>query len=166
MLAAYTDVGAEIAFSTEFPRRATPADVEVVMAAAVEILPRTVAMVDTGGGSLQSDRNVTRQAVAALASDGRGLVTVSKGLNSALRAAESEGVPAGVIYRDLDGDGQDARVIRRFLDQAAFRARQDDGVILLARMRQETIDALDAWSAANENGQVALAPLSQILTAQ
>ena len=103
--------------------------------------------------------------MAALASDGRGLVTKSQGLNSALREAESEGVPAGVIYRDLDGDGQDARVIRRFLDQAAFRARQNDGVILLARMRQETIDALDAWNEANRAGQVALAPLSTVLLA-
>lgn len=165
VLAAYRDVGAEVAFSTSFPRRASPSDVEVVMAAAVRALPETVALVDIGDGGLQSDRSITRQAVAALAADGRGLVTKSQGLNSALREAESEGVPAGVIYRDLDGDGQDARVIRRFLDQAAFRARQNDGVILLARMRQETIDALDAWNEANRAGQVALAPLTTVLLA-
>jgi polysaccharide deacetylase 2 family uncharacterized protein YibQ len=104
--------------------------------------------------------------MAALAADGRGLVTVSKGLNMALRAAEQAEVPAGLIFRDLDGDGQDVRVIRRFLDQAAFRARQETGVMLLGRMRPDTISALVLWGTANRAGQVALAPMSAILTAE
>jgi polysaccharide deacetylase 2 family uncharacterized protein YibQ len=88
---------------------------------------------------------------------------VSRGLNTALRAAAEQGVPTGVIYRNLDGEGQGARVIRRFMDQAAFRARQDGGVVLLGQIRGETISALIQWGAANRASQVALVPISKVL---
>ena len=114
----------------------------------------------------QSGQSPGEQAMEGLAEDGRGLVTVSKGLNTALRAAEQANVPAGVIFRDLDSEGQDARVIRRFLDQAAFRARQESGVLLLARVRPNTISALVLWGTANRAGQVAVAPVSAVLSAQ
>jgi polysaccharide deacetylase 2 family uncharacterized protein YibQ len=81
----------------------------------------------------------------------------------ALRAAEAAGVPAGVIYRDLDAEGQDARVIRRFLDQAAFRARQQSGVVLVGRVRPDTLSALILWGSANRAGDVTLAPVSAVL---
>ena len=48
-----------------------------------------------------------------------------------------DGVAAATLFRDFDKDGQDARVIRRFLDQAAFRARQDGSVVMLGRVRAE-----------------------------
>ena len=57
-------------------------------------------------------------------------------------------------------------MIRRFVDQAAFRARQESGVILLGRVRPDTISALTLWGNANRAGQVALAPVSAVLTGQ
>jgi polysaccharide deacetylase 2 family uncharacterized protein YibQ len=148
------------------PEGATPSDVEITLEAMFSTLGETVLLLDAGNGGLQNDWTVTAQTMAALGADGRGLVTVSKGLNMALRAAEQAEVPAGLIFRDLDGDGQDVRVIRRFLDQAAFRARQETGVMLLGRMRPDTISALVLWGTANRAGQVALAPMSAILTAE
>ena len=68
-----------------------------------------------------------------------------------------------VDVRDLDAEGQDARVIRRFLDQAAFRARQESGVVMLGRVRPDTISALILWGTANRAGQVALVPVSAVL---
>lgn len=68
------------------------------------------------------------------------------------------------IYRDIDGDDQDARVIRRFIDQAAFRARQESGVVLLGRVRPDTISALILWGTVNQGSDVAFVPLSAILT--
>ena len=127
-------------------------------------LPETILLLDAGDGGLQESRAVTEQAMVGLSADGRGLVTVSKGLNMALRAADQADVPAGVIFRDLDSEGQDARVIRRFLDQAAFRARQESGVLLLGRMRADTISALVLWGTANRSGQVAFAPASAVLS--
>ena len=165
-LATYRAAGIEVGVQSVLPFNATPTDVEIALEATFTTFPETVLMLDAGSGGLQNDRAVTEQAMEGLAEDGRGLVTVSKGLNTALRAAEQANVPAGVIFRDLDSEGQDARVIRRFLDQAAFRARQESGVLLLARVRPNTISALVLWGTANRAGQVAVAPVSAVLSAQ
>ena len=101
--------------------------------------------------------------MAHLAGDGRGFVTVPQGLNGAVRAADAAGVPSGVVYRDLDADGQDAAVIRRFLDQAEFRARQQPGVLVVGRVRADTLSALTLWSVANTDGDVMLGPASAAL---
>ncbi|WP_131801582.1 divergent polysaccharide deacetylase family protein [Cognatiyoonia koreensis] len=162
---AYRAAGIEVAVKAKLPVGAQPADVEVALEAAFAALPETVMMVETGDGNLLEDRDVFAQAVAALASDGRGLLTVSQGLNTGLRTAEASGVPSGLIYRDLDAEDQNARVIRRFLDQAAFRARREDGVVLMARVRAETLTALIEWANANRSDQIMMAPVSAVLTA-
>ena len=166
MMAAYRGAGIEVGVQAALPAGAAPTDVEIAFEATFAALPDTVILFDAGEGGLQSDRAVIDQALLGLAESGRGLVSVSKGLNTAMREAEKLDVPAGVIFRDLDSEGQDARVIRRFLDQAAFRARQESGVILLARIRPDTISALQLWGTANRSGQVALAPVSAILQAE
>ncbi|MEL6639892.1 MAG: divergent polysaccharide deacetylase family protein, partial [Pseudomonadota bacterium] len=162
-MAAYRAAGIEVGLLATLPPSATPSDVAIFFEAALATLPETVAVLDAGGET-QADTEVIRETVAALAEDGRGLITVPRGLNTAQRVASESGVAAGVIYRDLDGEGQDARVIRRFMDQAAFRARQDSGVILLGRVRNETVDALAEWATGARAGQVALQPVSTILT--
>ena len=92
-------------------------------------------------------------------------VTFEQGLNSTAQTAQRAGVPTGTVFRDLDGNGQDARVITRFLDQAAFRAGQEGQVILLARMQAETISALLIWSQQDRAARVNLAPVSALLSA-
>ena len=164
-LAAYRKAGVEVAVRAVLPDGATPADVETAFEASFSKLPETALLMDDGAGGLQNNRATTEFAMEALARDGRGFVTISKGLNTALRLAEQNEVPAGVIYRDLDADGQDARVIRRFLDQAAFRARQDGSVILMGRVRPDTVSALILWGTANRAGQVVFAPVSATLLA-
>jgi len=146
------------------PEGAVPTDVEVAFESAFSTLPETIAVLDVGDGGLQNDRDVTEQAMEILASQGRGFINASQGLNMAGRAADKAGVPAAVIYRDLDGDDQDARVVRRFVDQAAFRARQDSGVVLVGRVRPDTISALILWGTANQDEQVAVVPVSAVLT--
>ena len=86
-----------------------------------------------------------------------------KGLNAALHVAKGTGIPSATIYRDLDAEGQTARVIGRFLEQAAFQARREDGVILLGRMSDEMIEAWRKWAELNETGRVTLGPLSAAL---
>jgi polysaccharide deacetylase 2 family uncharacterized protein YibQ len=162
-MAAYRAAGIEVMALAGLPEGALPSDVEITLEAAFSALPDSVALLDTGAGGLQSDRAVTEQAMIRLAQDGRGFVTAAQGLNMALRSAEAAEVPAAVIYRDLDAEGQDARVIRRFLDQAAFRARQQSGVVLVGRVRADTLSALSLWGTANRAGQVTLAPVSAIL---
>lgn len=163
-MGAYRAAGIEVGVRSALPAGASPSDVQIAFEASFGALSETVLLFDAGNGGMQSDRAVTEQALSILSKDGRGLVIVSSGLNSSMREADKAGVPAGVIYRDLDGQGEDARNIRRFMDQAAFRARQESGVILLARIRPDTISALQLWGTANRAGQVALAPASAILT--
>ena len=101
--------------------------------------------------------------MARLADEGLGFASLASGLTTGLRAATAAGVPAAEVYRDLDSEGQDARVIRRSLAQAAFRARPEGRVVRVGRVRAETISALTLWAGANRAGQVALAPLSAVL---
>jgi polysaccharide deacetylase 2 family uncharacterized protein YibQ len=166
LMQSYRASGYEVAVLAKLPEGALPSDVEVTFQSVFNMLPETVAVLDVGNGGLQSDRDVTQQAMEILASQGRGFITVSQGLNMAGRAADAAGVPAAVVYRDLDVDGQDARVVRRFVDQAAFRARQESGVVLVGRVRPDTISALILWGTANSDDQVAIVPVSAVLTAE
>lgn len=164
LISAYRAEGIEVLAIARLPEGATPQDAEVILTAAFDAVPETIALLDPGDGGLQSNRDVTEQAMSVLARGGRGFVTASRGLNTALRIAEAEGVAADVLYRDLDSEGQEARVIRRFLDQAAFRARQQSGVVLLGRVRPDTLSALTLWGSAAQSEQVTMAPVSAVLT--
>lgn len=163
LAAAYRDRGLEVAAIADLPDGAQPADVEIALESVFAILPEAIALLDYEGGTLQENRALATQTVDRLMAEGRGLVTVSGGLNIAQRAATSAGLPHGAIYRDLDSDGQTSAVIRRFLDQAAFRARQDGSVVLLGRVRADTLSALALWSTANRASEVSIAPLSAVL---
>ena len=158
--------GYEIAAMTRLPAGATPSDVEVAYRSAFATLPETVALLDAGGAGLTADKAVTTQALEWLARDGRGLAALSAGLATPLRQARGAGVPAIEIYRDLGEVGQDDRVIRRFLDQAAFRARQQGSVALLGELNPETITALTLWGNRADRDGVAPAPLSALLQMQ
>ena len=73
-------------------------------------------------------------------------------------------VPSATVFRDFDGAGQNEAAIRRFLDQAAFRAGQEEvGVIMVGRLRPETISALLLWGLQDRASRVALAPVSEVL---
>jgi len=164
-MAEYRDAGIEVLALIRLPVGAQPTDVEVSFESIFASLPEAVAVLDAGEGGM-ANAAVAQQAMGRLAADGRGLVSVSQGLNAAMRAAEAAQVPAATVYRDLDSADQDARVISRFLDQAAFRARQESGVILLGRVRADTISALILWGTQNRAGQVSVAPVSAVLLAQ
>lgn len=160
----YRADGFELAVVSNLPEDALVQDVAITFESVFNTLPETLALVDLGAGGLQSDREVISEAMRLLAGAGRGYINLSQGLNAAGRGAETAGVPVAEIYRDIDGDDQDARVIRRFIDQAAFRARQESGVVLLGRVRPDTISALILWGTVNQGSDVAFVPLSAILT--
>lgn len=161
--AAYRAAGHEVVLVTDLPGGAVPSDIEVAFEAYLAAVPEAVAVLDGSGNGFNGDRRVVNQVVEILADTGHGLVTYATGLGTAEQVARREGVPASSVFRDLDGNGQDATVIRRFLDQAAFRAGQEGQVILLARMRADTISALLIWAQQDRASRVNIAPLSQVL---
>lgn len=162
----YRSAGIEVVAIADLPAGASAGDAATSMEATFNALPETVALLDIGIDGSQPSRQATEAVLSRLDADGRGYISGLDGLGSGLRLAETFDVPAVEIARDLDSNGQDATVIRRFLDFAAFQTRQQDGAVLLARIRAETISALTLWATANRASQVALAPVSAILLEQ
>ena len=161
---AYRAKGFEVMALVSAPDGATPQDVEVTLEANLVALPEVVGVMEAPEGGLQTSRAVSDQVAEYLRSSGHGLVLQPNGLNTAQALAERLGVPSNSVFRDFDGDGQDPRVQRRFLDQAAFKARQEGGVIMMGRLQADTISALLLWGLQDRAGQVALVPVTKVLS--
>ncbi len=160
----YRDLGFEVLAMAGLPEAATPQDAEVALASALDALPEAVGVMETPDLGLQVSRAVSDQVTAIVDESGHGLVLFPNGLDTARKLATRDGVPAATVFRDFDGDGQDAATIRRFLDGAAFRAGQEGGVIMVGRLRPDTISALLLWGLQDRASRVALVPISMVLT--
>ena len=159
-------MGLEVLAILDLPEGAKPEDVEVNLATSLVNLPETVAILEGSTIGLQETREVSDQVISFVKATGHGLVMLPKGLNTAQKMAARDGVPSVTVFRDIDSKGQTEVVMRRFLDQAAFKARQQDGVLMLGRLRQDTLAALAVWTLADRASTVALAPASTLLRAQ
>ncbi|WP_246039861.1 divergent polysaccharide deacetylase family protein [Sulfitobacter sabulilitoris] len=163
-MADYRAEGFEVLALVDLPQGATATDAEVSLAVALNAVPEAVAVIEGVDTGLQTTREAANQVTAILSETGHGFVTQNEGLNTVQKLAAKAGVPSAVVFRDFDSKGQTPTVIRRFLDQAAFRASQDGGVIMLGRVRPDTISALLLWGLQDRAEQVALAPVSAVLT--
>ncbi|MFV1492322.1 divergent polysaccharide deacetylase family protein [Phaeobacter sp. JH18-32] len=165
-MARHRAAGFEVMVVADLPRDAGPQDAETALQVWLETLPEAVAVLEGVETGFQGNRPLADQMATALGAMGYGMVTQDAGLNTVQKLALREGVPAGVVFRDFDGAGQDPRAIRRFLDQAAFRAGQEGAVIMLGRVQPDTISALLIWGLQDRANRVALAPVSASLRAQ
>ncbi len=164
--AIYRKAGLEVVMiATGLPQGAVASDVEVAMAAMAQSLPETVAVMDMPDPSFQSDRPLASLVVPVIGGQGRGLLTWDEGLNAADQVARREKVPATVIFRDLDAEGETPQVIRRYLDRAAFKAAQEGKVTVVGRARPDTVAAILEWTVEGRAATVALAPLTAVLAA-
>ncbi|MEJ2001315.1 MAG: divergent polysaccharide deacetylase family protein, partial [Maritimibacter sp.] len=162
----YRGKGAEVALIVPLPAGASATDVEVTLQGYDGLLSQAVAAMVADKDGFQTLGAGAVQFGGHLLDQGLGLVTFPSGLNTGHKAALKEGVHAGLVFRDLDGEGQNGATIQRFLDNAAFRARNQNGVIVVARTHGETVQALLEWSLGNRAQTVALAPLSAVLLEQ
>ena len=78
-------------------------------------------------------------------------------------AEARDGLPAAVIYRLLDGQGESQPVIRRYLDRAAFKAGQEGQVVVIGDTSSDTVEAILGWALEGKGAAVALAPVSAVL---
>lgn len=173
--ARYRAAGFEVMALVDLPESATAQDAETALEFALAAVPDATAVMEGDSGGFQSSKDVSDQVAAILRARGYGLVMRPNGLNTAQKLAARAGVPSATIFRDFDGAGQDTAAIRRFLDQGAFTAGQragedasliaEDGVIMLGRLRPDTISALLLWGLQDRSRRVALAPVSAVLTA-
>ncbi|SDC11811.1 divergent polysaccharide deacetylase family protein [Ruegeria marina] len=163
-MARYREAGSEVLLITDLAATATAQDAEVSLSVWLNKLPETVGILEGTGTGIQGNRELSDQVTAIAADTGRGLLTQDNGLNTVYKLAARDGVPAAVVFRDFDGAGQTPTVMRRFLDQAAFRAGQEGAVVMLGRVRPDTISALLLWGLQDRVERVALAPISAVLT--
>ena len=164
VMALYRAAGVEVVILTPLPEGASPADVEVAFQSFFSTVPEAVAVLDLPEALLQNSRPRAAQVVEILAETGHGLITYSKGLNAGLQIASSAGVPAATVFRDIVAGSDDAAMMKRFLDQGAFRAGQDGAVILVGEARAETLSALAEWLLGSRAASVTLAPVSAAIS--
>lgn len=162
----FRSVGLEVLAILDLPEGAKPEDVEVNLGTSLLGLPESVAILEGSGIGLQENREVSDKVISFVKSSGHGLVMLPKGLNTAQKMAARDGVPSVTVFRDFDGKEQTEVIMRRFLDQAAFKARQEEGVLMLGRLRPDTLAALAVWTLADRASTVALAPASALLRNQ
>ncbi len=164
-MSTYRSMGLEVLAVVNLPTGSTATDVEVNLTAQLAEVSEAVAVLEGLDNGVQENREVSEQVIAYVLDSGHGLVMQPKGLNTAQKLAAREGVPSMSVFRDFDGAGQTEVVMRRFLDQAAFKARQTNGVIMMGRLQPETISALASWALQDRASTVAVAPVSAVLTA-
>lgn len=161
----YRDAGQEVIMvATGIPAGATASDLEVTFQAHAAALPEAVAVIDTEFGAFQADRPLATQVVPILKAQGRGLISWDRGLNAADQVATREGLAATMVFRKLDGKGENSAAVRRALDRAAFKAAQDGRVTVIGQTIPETVTALLEWAVEGRAAAVALAPVSAVLT--
>ena len=165
-MASYRAAGFEVLAMIDLPRAATPADVEVAMPVLMAKVPEAVGVMEAPGDGIQFDRKVSDQVAQILASTGHGLLLYSKGLNTAQKLAAKNGVPSAVIFRDMDDKDQKPSAIRRFLNYGALNAGSEGGVVLVGRLRPDTVTALLLWGLEDRARQITVAPVSQLLEMQ
>ena len=163
-MARHRAAGFEVLALADLPEDAAPQDAEMTMGAILSRVPESVGVLEGVETGIQGNRPLADQVAAILRDRGYGLVTQDNGLNTVPKLAAREGVPTAVVFRDFDGADQTPTVMRRFLDQAAFRAGQVGGVVMLGRVRPDTISALLVWGLQDRASRVTLAPVSAVLS--
>jgi len=162
-MARHRAAGFEVVVLADLPAAATAQDAEVSLSVWRDTVPEAVAILEGTGTGIQGNRALSDHVTEIAKAAGLGLITQANGLNTVQKLATRAGVPAAVVFRDFDGAGQTPVVMRRFLDQAAFRAGQEGAVIMLGRVRPDTISALLLWGLQDRAQRVALAPVSAVL---
>jgi polysaccharide deacetylase 2 family uncharacterized protein YibQ len=159
----YRDLGMEVLALIDLPQEATAADTEVSMTAALQVIPEAIGVLEGPKTGLQGSKEMSDQVTQIAKDMGLGIVWQPKGFDTAAKLAVRENVPSQTIFRDFDSAGQKPTVIRRFLDNAAFRAGREGEVIMLGRLRPDTISALVVWGLQDRAARVSIAPVSTVL---
>ena len=162
--ATYRAAGQEVlTLANGIPQGAEASDLETTFATLSSILPESVAIMDQDLGGFQNQRPLATLVLPVIKGEGRGLVTYDRGLNAADQIARREGVPAALIFRRLDGEGENKSTIRRYLDRAAFKAAQEGSVVVIGDTRAETVAAILEWTIEGKAATVTLAPVTAVL---
>jgi uncharacterized protein len=163
-MALYRAAGKEVViYANSLPIGATAQDIAQSFSVYSAVLPETVAVMSPPQGGFQDDLSLSALALPEIASTGRGVVLVQKGLNSAGQIAQRTGIPYASIGRILDATGESVPVMRRYLDRAVFAAAQDGAAVVMGKTLPDTITALTEWAVEGRASEVTLAPISAMM---
>jgi polysaccharide deacetylase 2 family uncharacterized protein YibQ len=157
--ALYRAAGFEVLLTVDLAPDASPAATRAALQSSFEQVPQAVAVLESGAGGLP-----LAGMAPVLARSGHGLVTRTPDPDPGRGVLALAGVPAAPLQRDLDGQWQGTDAIEAALDQAATNADAQRGVIVLGRMRADTLRALSLWSGQGGARRVTLAPVSAVLS--
>lgn len=160
---AYRSSGFELVALAELPVNGVPELADLALVPTLDSIPGLIGALEGLESGVQGNMGLAEAVLEAISGAGYGLILRPKGMNAAQQMADGRDLPVATIFRDFDDKGQDAAVIRRFLDQAAFKARQEGEIIMVGRLRPATISALLLWGLQDRASSVALAPVSAIL---
>ncbi len=158
----YRSKGFELLVTADLPEGGDASLAEIALAPTIDSIPGAVGILEGTNGGLQGNMELAEAVLKMVEDTGNGLVLRAKGLNAAQQQADGRDLPVATLFRDFDATGQNATVIRRFLDQAAFKARQEGSVIMVGRLRPATITALLLWGLQDRATSVVLTPVSTI----
>lgn len=156
---AYRAQGREV---VAIPDLSSGAQADAVVAS-FDTVPGAVAIMDDPETGFATDSGTLSSLIATVSATGHGFIAHPRGLNSAQKAADRDGVPARLVFRTVDANAQSDDAIRRLLDQATFRARQEGSVVITVHSDLSSLAAVVEWALANRTGQVMLAPVSAAL---
>ena len=162
----YRKRGFEVVVIANFVPGITAEEARIKLQNDLRKLPHAVAVIETPQRDLQVTPAIAGRIAQLLKRTGHGLILFPQELNVTRRLARKTGVPAASVFRDFDSNNQGSQIIRRFLDEAALRAHSESGVIMIGRLRAETIKALVLWGLQDRAARVALTPISSILLAE
>jgi len=161
----YRTAGHEVVLIPDLPPNPTAQDVEVALSVTLEEFPFAVGLIDPDGAGFQASRDATAQVVATAARTGHGVLSASRGFNSAARLAARDGVAAATVERSIAPEVEDQSEIGRVLDQVAFRARNDGVAVIVGEASEAHLSGVLAWAQDNADDGLAIAPVSAILKA-
>ena len=163
-MAIYRAAGKEVIMApTSLPKGGTLQDIEASMAAYADLLPESVAVISAPQDGFQDDLALASLVVPAIGMQGRGVVLINQGLNSASQIAQREGIAYAMVSKIIDAEGESVTVMRRYLDRALFRAAQEGAGIVMGTLQPDTLTALTEWSLEGKAGGVTLAPISALM---
>lgn len=126
-------------------------------------VPNAATILDPIDSPLPQNRRLAGALLETLKRTGHGLLTHrGNGLNNVPIIADQEGVPSELIYRVIDEVPGSANIALA-LERAVLDASRGGSVIVVGRVRQETVTTLFSWLLGSGAREVTIAPVSAIL---
>ncbi|MCF6306110.1 MAG: divergent polysaccharide deacetylase family protein [Rhodobacteraceae bacterium] len=138
-------------------------DLNLVVSEYILNVPASIGLIDNSSNGIMFEGGATQILIQTAAVNGMGTIAFAgAGDINARNLSRFFGNPFGSVNRVIDGVGENA-AIKSALDSATLTAQTNGSVIVYARTRDVTIQALIEWMASPFAERVQIVPVSQIM---